>query len=65
MKYAICFDFPEGGDPVFAADADGSPGWTFSLESARRFSSWAAADLFLKNAYGKTAKYGTVVEVES
>jgi hypothetical protein len=63
-RYAIAFDFPEGGDPYFAAFIGDGPGYTTDLSAAETFGDEAAAEWFLRNSYGPmTAEWGVVVEV--
>ena len=64
-KYAICFDYDDGGDPWFAGRAaNGTMGWAPSLATAELFDSEDAAERTLKNAYGPASQQcGTVVEV--
>lgn len=64
MAYAICFDFPEVDDPVFAGIAGETYGFAPRLETALRFDDETAAINTLRNAYGdETRSYGVVVEV--
>lgn len=65
MTYAICFDFPEEDDPVFAGfTGSGAMGFTPTLRTARRFSSEAITGQVLRNSYGPAvAKFGVVVEI--
>lgn len=63
-EYAICFDFPEGGDPWFAGLVADVFGLVSHLDDALRFESEAAAAGALQNAYGEgTRPHGAVVEV--
>lgn len=65
MTYAICFDFPEGGDPWFAGFAfNGTPGLAPNLRNAKTFDSEQDAERFLEAAYGPNVRScGVVVEV--
>jgi hypothetical protein len=66
VTFAICFDFPDEDDPVFAGFTEsGAMGFASSLKASRRFSSEAIAGQVLRNSYGPAvAKFGVVVEVE-
>jgi hypothetical protein len=64
-EYAICFDFPEGGDPWFAGLVGNVFGLVSNLADALTFESETAADVrALANAtYGDgTRPHGAVVE---
>ncbi len=63
-EYAICFDFPEGGDPWFASKTDEGLALTTRFDSALTFTSDLEAEMTLAHGYGtETRKFGTVVEV--
>jgi hypothetical protein len=63
-EYAICFDFPEGGDPWFAGLVGNVFGLVGNLADALTFESEAAAEQALASAYGDgTRPHGAVVEV--
>ena len=63
-EFAICFDFPEGGDPWFAALVKDGLGLTTDLSSALTWKDEVAAINTLRNGYGdETRRYGVVVEM--
>ncbi len=66
MSYAICFDFPDVDEPMFASvkQADGFR-FVTSLANAGRFSSEDVAERVLGSYLPENAKYGVVVEVEA
>lgn len=67
MKFAICFDFPEMPDPLFAGWLhDGALGFAPTLKTAARFENWDAAERTIANSYGdETGQFASVVEVEA
>jgi len=66
MSYAICFDYPEADEPVFAGMHKGGLGWAPTLKTALIFENEEDAARTLENGYGEhTRAYGAVVEVVS
>jgi len=66
MSYAICFDYPEADEPVFAGLAGDTFGFAPTLKTAIRFDTEEAAAQALENCYGEGSRpFGTVVEVVS
>ncbi len=63
-EFAICFDFPEGGDPWFATKLDAGLGLTTLFDNAMRFDSETEAEMTLAHGYGDNMRpHGAVVEV--
>jgi hypothetical protein len=64
-KWAVRFNFPDGGPEYYAGLAGGAFGWAPTLDSALTYDRQEEAERVLANAYGPTARqYGEVVEVE-
>lgn len=64
VNFAICFDFPENDDPVFAGFAGDALGFAPTLRTAVKFDRETDAERTLQNGYGpSTRPYGVVVEV--
>lgn len=64
MTWAICFDFPELDDPVFAGFVGDTLGIAPTLRTAATFTTEEAALRTLENSYGPdTREWGCVVEV--
>jgi hypothetical protein len=64
-KYAICFDFPEIQEPLFASWHQGELGFARNVGSSARFSTEESAASWLVKFGPNVSKFGTVVEVGS
>ena len=64
-RYAICFDFPEWGEPLFAGmTAENVYSFARTLDTAAFYADEQTAERVLANGYGDEArKFGCVVEV--
>lgn len=62
--FAIRFDFPDGGGPVYAGRINGAYSWASSIETAELYDDAAEAGRVLEDAYGVSARdFGRVVRV--
>lgn len=65
MTWAICFDFPELDDPVFAGFVGDTLGIAPTLRTAATFTTEEAARRTLESCFGAaTREWGCVVEVD-
>lgn len=64
MTYAICFDFPEQTEPMFAGWVGDTLGVAPTLRTAARWETEQQAQQTLENNYAPSVReWGVVVEV--